>query len=65
MTGHRPTAVVVEGDEAIVVLDPKRVREGPILAPHLAGTLAELGIKATARFDGKAAVFLTFERKAA
>ena len=64
-TGHRPSAVVVEGDEALVLLDPARVREGPILAPHLAGTLAELGIEATARFDGKAAVFLTFERAAA
>ncbi len=64
-TGHRPSAVMVEGDEAIVVLDPARTREGPLLAPHLAGTLAELGLRATARFDGRAAIFLSIQRKSA
>ncbi len=64
-TGHRPSAVVVEGDEAIVVLDPARTQEGPVLAPHLVETLRHLGIKVEARFDGRAAIFLTIEREAA
>lgn len=64
-TGHRPSAVMVEGDEAIVVLDPTRTREGQVLAPHLAETLRQLGIRASAAFDGRAAISLTLGRAAA